>query len=133
MQSGIKTILQTMECRPHEWWGISRDMASHPGRKIPRLYAFRRARVSSLLIPLSLTAFLGSLLGFPSAAEAEWRVAAESLLFYTDDAALFSAIRQLTRDQDPTQPVIDRELAEQGDDVVYEPDAQVSKSFSLPG
>jgi hypothetical protein len=39
----------------------------------------------------------------------------------------------LARHQDPTQPVIDRELANQGNDVVFEPVAQIVKSFSLMG
>ncbi|MCA9422544.1 MAG: hypothetical protein KC592_16100, partial [Nitrospira sp.] len=64
---------------------------------------------------------------------AEWKVSGESAVYYTDDAALFSATRRLSRLEDPTQPVIDRNLAEQGDDVVFEPVAQVTKSFSLMG
>jgi hypothetical protein len=52
---------------------------------------------------------------------AEWTVEGESYLFGTEDAALFSATRRLTKDQDPTQPVIDSELAEQGADAVLEP------------
>jgi len=69
----------------------------------------------------------------PPSSVAEWSVKAESYLFYTDDAALFSSTRRLARNQDPTQPIIDRHLAEQGEDVVYEPAAQVTKSFGSPG
>ena len=64
---------------------------------------------------------------------AEWKVSGESTVYYTDDAALFSATRRLSRSQDPTQPVIDSKLAKQGNDVVFEPVAQIAKSFSLMG
>ena len=64
---------------------------------------------------------------------AEWKVSGESTVYYTDDAALFSATRRLSRSQDPTQPVIDSKLANQGDDVVFEPVAHIAKSFSLMG
>ena len=60
-------------------------------------------------------------------------VSGESNVYYTDDAALFSSTRRLSRNQDPTQPVIDSKLANQGDDVVFEPVAQIVKSFSLMG
>ncbi len=69
----------------------------------------------------------------PYPGAAEWSVQAESYLFYTDDVALFSSTRRLARNQDPTQPIIDRPLAEQGNDVVYEPAAQVTKSFGSLG
>ncbi len=82
---------------------------------------------------LSAVVVLIGPLTFPSLCVAEWTVQGESYLFYTNDVALFSATRRLTRDADPTQPVVDRELAEQGEDVVYEPAAQVTKSFSLLG
>ncbi|MFZ1744713.1 MAG: hypothetical protein WAU17_02240, partial [Nitrospirales bacterium] len=48
---------------------------------------------------------------------AEWKVSGESNVYYTDDAALFSATRRLSRSQDPTQPVINSNLAKQGGDV----------------
>ena len=64
---------------------------------------------------------------------AEWEVSTESTLFYTNDAALFSATRRLSRKMDPTQPVIDGRLAKQGSDRVFEPKAQITKSFSLMG
>ena len=64
---------------------------------------------------------------------AEWEVQGESYLFGTEDAALFSATRRLTKDQDPTQPVIDSELAEQGADAVLEPVLQIKKLFPLFG
>lgn len=69
----------------------------------------------------------------PNRSHAEWTVQGESYMFYTDDVALFSATRRLSRNQDPTQPAIDRELAEQGDDVAYEPVLEVAKSFGSPG
>lgn len=62
---------------------------------------------------------------------AEWNINAGSAFYYTNDAALFSATRRLSRNQDPTQPVIDGKLAKQGKDMVVEPSAQVAKSFSL--
>ena len=95
-----------------------------------REYMFHPSK--NLLVSSAVAILIGPLT-FPSLCAAEWTVQGESYLFYTEDAALFSATRRLTRDQDPTQPVIDRELAEQGDDVVYEPAAQVTKSFSLLG
>ena len=64
---------------------------------------------------------------------AEWKVSTENTLFYTNDAALFSATRRLSRKLDPTQPVIDGRLAKQGSDMVFEPKAQIAKSFSLMG
>ncbi len=64
---------------------------------------------------------------------AEWEVLGEAYLFGTEDAALFSATRRLTKDQDPTQPVIDSELAKQGADAVLEPVLQINKYFSLFG
>lgn len=70
---------------------------------------------------------------FLSPSRAEWKVSGESNVYYTDDAALFSATRRLARHQDPTQPVIDRKLANQGNDVVFEPAAQIEKSFSFMG
>lgn len=60
-------------------------------------------------------------------------VEGEGYLYGTEDAALFSATRRLTKDQDPTQPVIDSALAEQGSDAVLEPVLQLRKSFSLFG
>ena len=50
----------------------------------------------------------------PYESRAEWTIQGESHMYYTDDVALFSASRRLTRNQDPTQPAIDSELAEQG-------------------
>ena len=83
-------------------------------------------------MPLLLL-ILACFLSLPSPAQAEWKVMAQGTVHYTDDAALFSATRRLSRNQDPTQPVIDRKLAKQGDDVVFEPMAQIAKSFSLMG
>jgi hypothetical protein len=54
---------------------------------------------------------------------AETSFEGRGLLFYTDDVGIFSATRRLTRDEDPTQPALDSILANQGSDVVFEPDA----------
>ena len=81
-------------------------------------------------MPLLLSFFL-CILFLASPSFAEWKVSGESTFYYTDDAALFSATRRLSRNQDPTQPVIDSQLANQGDDIVFEPVAQIAKSFSL--
>lgn len=77
--------------------------------------------------------FLLGVFFFSSPAQGEWNFGAESNFYYTDDVALFSATRRLSRNQDPTQPVIDNLLADQGDDVVYEPVAQISNSFNFLG
>ncbi len=85
---------------------------------------------------LHLPLFLILLICFLSQASptfAEWNVSTENTLFYTNDAALFSATQRLSRNMDPTQPVIDSSLAKQGSDMVFEPKAQIAKSFSLMG
>ncbi len=64
---------------------------------------------------------------------AKWEVQGEGNLYGTEDVALFSATRRLTKDQDPTQPVIDSELAEQGSDAVLEPVLQIDTFFPLFG
>jgi len=71
----------------------------------------------------SLLFFLISLVSvfLPQPCDAEWEFNGQSNIFYTNDVALFSATRRLTRHQDPTQPVLDGALAKQGDDVIYEP------------
>ena len=66
-------------------------------------------------------------------ARAKWEIQGEGYLFGTEDAALFSATRRLTKDQDPTQPVIDAEVAEQGPDSVFEPMLRIRKLFPLFG
>ncbi|MEO8324734.1 MAG: hypothetical protein ABI618_02720 [Nitrospirota bacterium] len=83
-------------------------------------------------IPLFLSLVIAILI-LASPSFAEWKVSGESNVYYTDDAALFSATRRLSRSQDPTQPVINSNLAKQGGDVVYEPVATIAKSFSLMG
>lgn len=83
-------------------------------------------------MPLFVSLLIG-ILFLVSPTFAEWQVTGESNVYYTDDAALFSATRRLSRSQDPTQPVIDSLLANQGDDVVYEPMAHITKSFPLMG
>jgi hypothetical protein len=60
---------------------------------------------------------------------AELKVDGQAILFYTDDVAIFSATRRLSRDGDPTQPAIDTRLTNQGDDVVFEPQLDASNSF----
>ncbi|MEX2493234.1 MAG: hypothetical protein WD425_15895 [Nitrospirales bacterium] len=92
--------------------------------------SFRLVERYSLIILLS---FLLNILFHTSPSFAEWTFSGESNFYYTDDAALFSATRRLARHQDPTQPVIDRKLANQGNDVVFEPAGQIVKSFSLMG
>jgi len=83
-------------------------------------------------MPLYFTLLIGILLFAPPCL-AEWKVSGQSNIYYTDDAALFSATRRLSRSEDPTQPVINGNLAKQGNDVVFEPVAQIAKSFSLMG
>lgn len=83
-------------------------------------------------MPLFLSLLI-AILFLASPSFAEWKVTGQSNIYYTDDAALFSATRRLSRSQDPTQPVINGNLAKQGDDVVFEPVAQIAKSFSLMG
>jgi hypothetical protein len=63
-------------------------------------------------------------------AMADWSVNAAGNLFYTDDVALFSATRRLDLHGDPTQPVLDTSLTGQGSDMVFEPDATVTKTFT---
>ncbi|MGI9589725.1 MAG: hypothetical protein ACR2P8_00040 [Myxococcota bacterium] len=81
---------------------------------------------------LAMAALAGLLLA-PPAARAEWRIEAGSHFFYTDDAALFSSTRRFRKDEDPTQPVIDFDLAQQGSDFVYEPTLEIEKTLPLLG
>jgi hypothetical protein len=89
-------------------------------------------KISLLLIifPLLVLSFLTT---FVSPCLAEWGLDVRSNVFYTDDVALFSATRRLSRHQDPTQPALDSGLADQGDDVVYEPMATVTTTFDFLG
>ncbi len=80
-----------------------------------------------IIICVPLSAF------FPQAGLAEWRIEGESNLFYTDDVALFSATRRLSRHLDPTQPVLDGALANQGNDGVVEPAVRLNKTFEFMG
>jgi hypothetical protein len=64
---------------------------------------------------------------------AEWELDIRNNVYYTDDVALFSSTRRLSRHQDPTQPALDSALADQGDSVVYEPMASVTTTFDLLG
>lgn len=87
-----------------------------------------RGLIVLILLPIIYVGLL-----FPHPCQAEWGLEVENNVFYTDDVALFSATRRLSRHQDPTQPVLDSALAHQGDDVIYEPVAQVSKKFEVMG
>ena len=90
--------------------------------------------IGKIFLVLSLgLVFTSQQLFLPHWSSAEWTVHGESNFFYTDDVALFSASRRLSRDEDPTQPAIDDELAEQGSDVAYEPLLDVQTSFGAPG
>ena len=55
---------------------------------------------------------------------------ARGILFYPDDAGLFSATRRLRRDGDPTPPAIDSKLTDQGSDMVFEPLLRVTRSLT---
>lgn len=89
--------------------------------------------IGACSLPMIFLQILLLILGLATPSLAEWELSGEASIFYTDDAALFSATRRLSRDQDPTQPAIDDELANQGSDVVFEPDLQITKSFGPPG
>ena len=78
--------------------------------------------------PFCRIALLACCLG-PAHAD-DWNITGQGALFYTDDAALFSATRRLTLDGDPTQPALDNRLTGQGADGVFEPLARVGRSFS---
>lgn len=56
-----------------------------------------------------------------SSALAEWSAQGEGILYYTDDAALFSATRRSNIDGDPTQPVLDVSRTGFGSDMLFEP------------
>ena len=58
---------------------------------------------------------------------AEVTVEGRATIFYTDDAALFSATRRLSVHEDPTQPALDTSLTGKGSDMVVEPDLIVSQ------
>ena len=83
-----------------------------------------------IIFPLLVLSFLGTI---ASPCMAEWELDLRSQVYYTDDVALFSATRRLSRNQDPTQPALDSALADQGDSFVYEPVAQVTTTFDLMG
>ncbi|MDJ0848508.1 MAG: hypothetical protein QNK04_09030 [Myxococcota bacterium] len=89
-------------------------------------HLLRRTRCLALLAGAAL-------LHAPGEASPEWRIDFENNFYYTDDAALFSSTRRTAKDQDPTQPVLDFDLAEQGSDFVYEPALELKKTFSVRG
>ena len=83
-----------------------------------------------IIFPFLVLSFLATI---ASPCMAEWGLDLRSNAYYTDDVALFSATRRLSRHQDPTQPALDSALADQGDGFVYEPMAQVTTTFDLMG
>lgn len=83
----------------------------------------------SLTRPICGGTIIGLLLAVTSMASAELEVQGQGILFYTDDVGIFSATRRLTRDGDPTQPAIDSRLANQGSDMVFEPQVDLTDSF----
>ena len=97
-----------------------------------KLRSLGRQKGSHLFIifPFLVLSFLAA---FASPCMAEWELDVRSNAYYTDDVALFSATRRLSRHQDPTQPALDSALADQGDGFVYEPMAQVMTTFDLMG
>jgi len=62
-----------------------------------------------------------------SSAEEGWSLEGSGILFYTDDAGLFSATRRLSRDSDPTLPAIDARLTDKGSDIVFEPMVDITR------
>ncbi len=65
----------------------------------------------------------------PLQAEEAWEVHVESYFHHTTDAALFSASRRLSHDQDPTLPVVESEYDPQRSDFVFEPEMQIYRHF----
>lgn len=63
-------------------------------------------------------------------AMADWSFNTAGSLYYTDDAALFSATRRLTLNGDPTQPALDTTLTGKGSDMVFEPEVTATKSLT---
>lgn len=76
-----------------------------------------------LLLGLSTLAWIAPAL-------AEWSVVGDGYLYYTDDVALFSAVRRSTMDGDPTQPVLDVSRTGVGSDMVFEPGALISNAIT---
>jgi len=106
--------------------------ASDPKDSTLKLRTLIRQAGSDLFIvfPLLVLSFLATI---APPCMAEWELDLRSNMFYTDDVALFSATRRLSRHQDPTQPALDSALADQGNSVVYEPMATVTTTFDLMG
>ncbi len=105
----------------------SEDAQAH-GASSPLVRSHTKALIVFILFPI-----INLMVIFAQPCGAEWELEVESNVFYTNDVALFSPTRRLSRHQDPTQPVLDGALANQGDDVVYEPAAQVTKKFEFMG
>jgi hypothetical protein len=85
-----------------------------------------RRRRTGAIVRAAFALTVGVAAASPVAAEITLR--GRGVLFYTDDVGIFSATRRLSRDGDPTQPAIDAQLANQGSDVVFEPDLTLSTS-----
>ena len=98
-----------------------------------RIHKTGHSSLLKFVVALGCGLCLPGFLVFPGMGGAEWSLRGEGKVFYTNDVALFSASRRLDRLQDPTQPILDGDLAKQGDDMVFEPVAEVGKSFSLLG
>ena len=97
--------------------------------KLPSLISQKGSHLL-IIFPLLVLPLLATI---ASPCMAEWGLDLRSHVYYTDDVALFSATRRLSRNQDPTQPALDSSLADQGDSFVYEPVAQVTTTFDLMG
>jgi hypothetical protein len=95
-----------------------------------RSLVIQKGSLLFFIIPLLVLSFLATI---APPCMAEWELDLRNNAYYTDDVALFSATRRLTRHQDPTQPALDSALADQGDGFVYEPMAQVTTAFDLMG
>src|SRR5829696_2906941 len=63
-------------------------------------------------------------------AMAEWSFNTAGTLYYTDDAALFSATRRLHLHGDPTQPVLDTTLTGKGSDMVFDPEVTATETLT---
>jgi len=68
-----------------------------------------------------------TLLLFPHTASSEIKLIGETNVFYTSDVSIFSASQRLSLREDPTQPLLENTGV--GDDVVYEPVANVIKTL----
>lgn len=65
-----------------------------------------------------------------SLAAADWSSVVRATSYYTSDVGLFTASQRLSRDADPTQPAIDRQLTGHGSDGVMETMVQVTDTLA---